>query len=136
MSPVRDEPHDLAKALEVRLLDAMMHVGFAVQRAEGNGDIQPDFILRGHDGRIFVGVLKVAKEPRSAVLEGNLAAALLTSRPLRAFFDLMLITNGTHSRRQEMRMAFFNSWKSSGTSKKQTLSYISVITSQRCSRSR
>lgn len=68
------------------LLDALSHVGFATQRAEGDVDGQPDFILRGHDGTVFVGVLKVAKEPRSAVLEGHLASALLTSRRFATLF--------------------------------------------------
>ncbi len=86
MSPTRDERPDLANALELRLLDAMKHVGFVVQRAEGGQGEQPDFILRGQDGTVFVGVLKVSKEPRSAVLEGQLASALLTSRHLAGLF--------------------------------------------------
>ncbi len=83
MSSVRK---DLAQELERRLLDAIQHVGFAVHRAESRRGEQPDFILRGHDGTVFVGVMKVAKEPRSAVLEGQLASALLTSRHLAILF--------------------------------------------------
>jgi hypothetical protein len=77
---------DLARALEERLLDALSHVGFAIQRPKSDGEGQPDFILQGHDGTVFVGVLKVAKEPRSVVLEGHLASALLTSRRFAALY--------------------------------------------------